>query len=68
MLLGSHRAWLKLQRCKDRFEPLLRLDALKAPGGAHGAALGGGSSSAAAPPAARTGPFGNFWGTFPCHT
>ncbi|CAL8470326.1 g9868 [Coccomyxa elongata] len=29
VLIASHKAWLKLQRCKDRFEPLLCLDALK---------------------------------------
>ncbi|EIE26081.1 hypothetical protein COCSUDRAFT_46483 [Coccomyxa subellipsoidea C-169] len=29
VLVASHKAWLKLQRCKDRFEPLLSLDALK---------------------------------------
>ncbi|BDA44366.1 hypothetical protein COCOBI_05-5500 [Coccomyxa sp. Obi] len=29
VLMASHKAWLKLQRCKDRFEPLLCLDALK---------------------------------------
>ena len=38
VLVASHKAWLKLQRCKDRFEPLLCLDALKdcsdAPAGA----------------------------------
>ncbi len=29
VLVASHKAWLKLQRCKDRFEPLLSLGALK---------------------------------------
>ena len=55
MLLGSHRAWLKLQRCKDRFEPLLRLDALKSSPGAPSAACFGRSSSAAAPASAAAG-------------
>lgn len=48
VLLASHKAWLKLQRCKDRFEPLLRLDALKSCSSKPAAVL--------AAPAPRTAP------------
>ena len=56
-LLLSHRAWLKLQRCKDRFEPLLGLDALKssalpdlaaAPSSEPGSSSNGGAAASAA--------------------
>ncbi len=29
MLVGAHQAWYEMQRCKDRFEGLLKIDQLK---------------------------------------
>ena len=43
MLLASHTTWFRLQRCKDRFEACLGINALRA-------AQGGGSGAAAAAP------------------
>lgn len=52
VLIASHKAWLKLQRCKDRFEPLLCLDALK---GCSNAPVGAAASPVKAGAAAYNG-------------